>query len=752
MTFDQQSSKSMSGFFSSVLTDRSGKFNRQDEFAALSNVNDVDTYDFEDTYDGLGDELDEANDDFNDDTFGNTEVGKDFDFSGKTAKIANTIDSEQSAFQRHDPGATVSAIDGRPAVQPVTTNVWATRPQTSGDAGIWGQPGGRVPPTNYSHERSVSMSQMPAKPVKKVQTLAEIEASMLAARSTPSKVTPYVRPPQLDQQLPPSVQQSRPIAQGLPPNLPGYPPGYGGQGPQQRTQLPPGMLHVQNLPMSKIPGNPMSSMNPMPTPMTHPPQPRHGPIIQAPQPGRPPINLQDPSAEERAIRAAIEMKNLRRAQKIGQMARYNGVMSNGDKNYVLKVQISQLVSEDPEADDFYYTIHSQMRGRNNVEQGLGHFEQTYLHRAGQSHRRGNRDRQNPMLKMQQQVQKIIASAKTRPKSSSLAVEGSLGKLSFSRVRQPKQAINVKMPESKAMLGKQSRKEVLRQIELVYSLLLDAGAVLRAGPPPDAAPDVIAEHKTKLSQLDDRIWQALHIMDTVESDVQHPFIQLLQVVKGMKLVPRLYRGLSQQKRLTFVTILVAHLDTLDVVRLTRHIDSKQIPKQIQEEVDLFTLIVMPSVVDFCGDMSFDFANGLLQLLLHRNDIFSLCTTKIGIELMATMITRAEALKQSEQCTEQQLKTWSLTYNEMFSKLEGKFAFIFPPPSAYPESSYPWNFLATCAISASPEQQHILVNEVRDRVLENVNSANKIPRELAEVKRANVNLFLHAIGLDASQLES
>lgn len=41
-------------------------------------------YDFEDTYDGLGDELDEAGDAFNDDTFGGEETG------GKCTNFSNT--------------------------------------------------------------------------------------------------------------------------------------------------------------------------------------------------------------------------------------------------------------------------------------------------------------------------------------------------------------------------------------------------------------------------------------------------------------------------------------------------------------------------------------------------------------------------------------------------------------------------------------------------------------------------------------
>ncbi|KAJ5677777.1 uncharacterized protein N7477_003410 [Penicillium maclennaniae] len=56
--------------------------------------------DFEDTYDGLGDQLDDDQDEFNDDTFGGgggdaAPVGRDFDFFGRTAGVADAIGEEQ---------------------------------------------------------------------------------------------------------------------------------------------------------------------------------------------------------------------------------------------------------------------------------------------------------------------------------------------------------------------------------------------------------------------------------------------------------------------------------------------------------------------------------------------------------------------------------------------------------------------------------------------------------------------------------
>lgn len=66
---------------------------------------------------------------------------------------------------------------------------------------------------------------------------------------------------------------------------------------------------------------------------------------------------------------------------------------------------------------------------------------------------------------------------------------------------------------------------------------------------------------------------------------------------------------------------------------------------------------------------------------------------------------------------------------------------------------WQFLAALALHASTEQQQFLVASLREKVLENVTSAHKgwvVDEDERQTKLANVNLFLHALGLDSSQI--
>ena len=194
-----------------------------DPFAGLSGRDGIahDAIDFEDTYDGLGDQLDETDDAFNDDTFGGgnaaapARVGKDFDFFGQTAKVADAIEEEHLRYNRQQPAARSSAQQqaqqgqqpqgsAMPAAAPYHGQQQAQRPARSGyekyrddepmpdlhvDQSIWGI----APP-----KPAQPAAQPPPQPStgRKIMSLEEVEAAMRAqARPKPSVLEPSSYPP-----------------------------------------------------------------------------------------------------------------------------------------------------------------------------------------------------------------------------------------------------------------------------------------------------------------------------------------------------------------------------------------------------------------------------------------------------------------------------------------------------------------------------------------------------------------------------
>lgn len=168
---------------------------------------------FEDTYDGLGDQLDETDDAFNDETFGGGggapstgAVDKDFDFFGKTAQVANAIEEEHVRFSRQQPASRVAHPAPVPAAQYNYDYQQHSQPARTGyekyketpvadlqvDASLWGvAPKKHQSTASTTAAAAASFVQAPAPdqaaaPARKVLRLEEVEAQMRAqAKKTP---------------------------------------------------------------------------------------------------------------------------------------------------------------------------------------------------------------------------------------------------------------------------------------------------------------------------------------------------------------------------------------------------------------------------------------------------------------------------------------------------------------------------------------------------------------------------------------
>jgi DNA topoisomerase 2-associated protein PAT1 len=109
-------------------------------------------------------------------------------------------------------------------------------------------------------------------------------------------------------------------------------------------------------------------------------------------------------------------------------------MSQSDKDFITRIQVSQLVntlgpdgSHDPYADDFYYQVFQAIRhSRSGAATEQHQRQQPNLSGSEgaapvadgtQKPERRLTRRENAMLRMAQQVQRIVQDAKKRPKSN-----------------------------------------------------------------------------------------------------------------------------------------------------------------------------------------------------------------------------------------------------------------------------------------------------------------------------------------------
>lgn len=205
-----------------------------------------DTVDFEDTYDGLGDQLEEAGDELNDDTFGGDAgpsggaVGKDFDFFGRTAQVSSAMDEEQLLYNRNHPATRATPAHSQPmppygyaqsgyaqtgfaqpAARPVRTGYEKYEGQSSGldlqvDPTLWGA--APKQPTPTPAQPAVASAPIAGR---KVLSLEEVEAAMKAEAQAKKQAQANAAaaaqaPPQQPLQQQPQMQHA--VQGGFEPN------------------------------------------------------------------------------------------------------------------------------------------------------------------------------------------------------------------------------------------------------------------------------------------------------------------------------------------------------------------------------------------------------------------------------------------------------------------------------------------------------------------------------------------------------
>ncbi|PIA88736.1 DNA topoisomerase 2-associated protein pat1 [Cercospora beticola] len=793
-----------------------GMFDQRDPFAGLGGDGGGEMLDFEQTYDGLGAQLQEAGDDFNDDTFGGDEpvtresVGRDFDFAGQTANIRDTLIEEQVLHQARQPYA-----QPRPPQKPAKTGYEAYKqpeyiPKLEADASIWGssvakkaeparqpEPAARMM-TLEELEAQMRAQARPAPPVQQqpdYQSQSQGLKNMLGLGGPPSQ--PQAPSPFEQQRVPQILQRPSPMQQQqIPQELPAQPspgPGFNQRTPQILQRQPiPNHGRPQSQDFHGMPPQQQFQQGPPPGfPMPGPPvQPRGAPVLpmhsRGPSYNGPPITqaqqMMNMTPEDREAYMAEEAKRAKRNHKIFLLSKNNGLMTPQDKNFITRIQLQQLLtatggidnepgSKEQLAEDFYYQVYAQIRGppRSGPGQPLNQFAQTYLFQTGSRYGYGRsrhhpRGGDNHVQRMEQQVARAVEAAKSRPKNKSLVVEGSLGKIAFSNSKTPRPLLNIKRPDS-ADIRKHhptkpaDRKSALRDIENLYTTLMRLEDHEREMPPPpneESPPEVIEGHmrwRSAMQELNEQLWEALRIMVEINpaSTSPHPFIQILSHSKGKKAVPRTFRHLDDQQRLTMLTLIVIHLDILDVIRdAYPAADNSALPARVKEEVNLFNQAVIPPLFSYVNEAPLNIIIGLLGLVLERTPVQAISRTKIGVSILTMLISRAELLKQSAPASD--FQQFTEMYDRLFDTLDPVLPYIFPTdgPVSASEDVHVWQFLAAMGVGASPDQQQRLVLGVKDRVMETVGVSKTLPEEMSLKRLADVNLFMRAIGLDVELL--
>ncbi|THV05364.1 hypothetical protein K435DRAFT_961132 [Dendrothele bispora CBS 962.96] len=514
----------------------------------------------------------------------------------------------------------------------------------------------------------------------------------------------------------------------------------------------------------------------------------------------------------------MEEKRRRKAAKIAHMSKYNDLMTQSDKDFITRIQVSQLVSQDPYADDFYAQVYGAiMRSR----MGLGVEDERVL-KFGSSGGvglgvpiKGSNRRPSAMQRMQQQVERIVSNAKKREEEKGLhavhSLQGALGRTSGRSYKaSPRQLLQVESsngPTSSptlsnaqphphiskqdiasedgaaqaARLGREAlggaadatdlvrrdpltHREVLVTLETLYDLVMNVEQLKHDEPHPEEQGEAVEEWKQQRDELVEQIWTKLQVMVPLETSNPHPFISLLSAAKGKKLLPRVTRNLDSQRMFTLLTLLIACFSQLDVIANAPILENPEdTPERasVERQTQAFLSSVMQSILPTIVKGELRLVTGLLGLLMDRNDVVAVARTKPGVALLTLLLTRVELIKQSipeEIPSSADEEQWQMMFDHLFQLLTPHFTRMFPTRTEEGEAAESqdqpvWQFLAALALHATIQQHQILVTSLREKVLENVVSAKKgwgMSEEERQAKLANVDLFLHALGLESSQI--
>ncbi|EPE07006.1 topoisomerase ii-associated protein pat1 [Ophiostoma piceae UAMH 11346] len=615
-------------------------------------------------------------------------------------------------------------------------------------------------------------------------------------------------PPQFQNLAPQMSILQRPTSQQTPPGFPPIPSHLQQQQQQQQQQPQPNQEAASNRP-TQILQNPnrqpaageMAQFGgiTLPFPGQQPPahQRQDSSFGGAPHIITHPSQVQGLTEEEKVVYMEQEAKRAKRNHKIFLLSKNNGLMTPQDKNFVTRIQLQQLVSatgnpndhgtDEALKEDFYYQVLSQIRGssRQHPNQPLNNFAQTYLFQTGSrmhSRRYMNRDRgaETHVQRMEQQVQRAVEAAKNRPKNKQLVIEGTLGKISFSNAKTPKPLLNIKRSENPASPASPSaaaaaaaasaygtassstaaktldRKTVLSSIEKVYATLMEIEDQDRKMPPPATSSEDLeliqrhVEWADNSKHLAAKLWRYLKVHEQIGAYTVHPFIALLSFPKGMQAIPRVFRNLSREQRTTVLTMIIVHLDQLDIVRNAQANSGLPVTAAMRENIDRFSMTVNSTLFTFMNELDLDLVTGVLGLITScKVDVIA--KSRIGASVMTMVLSRAEEIKQANGGTPEHRLSWENAYNEFFNKIEPTLPYMFPGTVFVDEDIYVWQFLAAMGICATPDQHSRLVISVKDRVMDTVAAAKTLPVDLATQRKQSVNLFMRSIGLDVELLQ-
>ncbi|ESO84868.1 hypothetical protein LOTGIDRAFT_168358 [Lottia gigantea] len=332
---------------------------------------------------------------------------------------------------------------------------------------------------------------------------------------------------------------------------------------------------------------------------------------------------------------------------------FAGLMTQREKDWIIKIQLMQLQTENPYIDDFYYTNFTLNKKNKELR------------------------RQQEENGVATEEQKLVIPHLVKIETKSYAptqFEGSLGRLTTASVHNPRQIINVTRRSSfsgddSMNVSKELRKirQLLMEIERGYNLLLDID---------DIEKQVLALTEESRKPLYENRSEKINELFNYVVNIETPdnFQQILSVRKGRKLVARLLPLLSSDQSEVLVSLIISHLPIL--VKKDSEDGTSQLCSSVNRAIGTSSLDNLIKYVDYIEK----------QYPVDKKSLQAVLQSKLGSTILCSLLKQGEIIyqKTSPVDMDNQLHTsWSQFVEKFVSSLaEVKLEFIAVPLQRQP----------------------------------------------------------------------
>lgn len=149
------------------------------------------------------------------------------------------------------------------------------------------------------------------------------------------------------------------------------------------------------------------------------------------------------------------------------------------------------------------------------------------------------------------------------------LEGALGKISVMSSRNPRQVLSLDFSSGQQEKSKVefslSPKSVLKSIESVYDNILELEAIKRG----DNVETEKYDNELKA------MWENLGLSRPVSYSLPHPFGFFLKFSKGIKILPRVFKFLTNEQQFTLFNTLMCRLECVEIANLPVSSDKPEV---------------------------------------------------------------------------------------------------------------------------------------------------------------------------------